>query len=380
VDFELSEEHKMLKEAIHSFAEKEIAPVVEEAEKNASFPLHLLPKMGQLGYLCLSYSPKYGAAGMGKVGECIAVEEVAYYSVGIAAATMVQGGISTVAIDKHGTEAQKQKYLVPAIKGQKIAAFGLTEPNAGSDAASIQTAAVKKGDRYVLNGSKIFITNGSICDFVTTAVVTDKSQGARGGISLVIVEKDTPGFTSSKLHKFCARSGEVAELSFVDCQVPVENLVGEEGRGFPYLIESLTGGRISHSARSLGLARAAYDNALSYAQERVQFGQPIARFQANSFKLARMAMQLEAARWLVFHAAWLHDQGKPHMKEAAMAKLFASEAAINITTEAMQINGGYGLMEESVAQRYFRDARLGTITEGTSEIQQLVISREIGIR
>jgi butyryl-CoA dehydrogenase len=380
MDFDLTEEQKMLKGAIHSFAEKEIAPLVEEAEKTCVFPIKLFPQMGDLGYLCLSYSPEYGAAGMGKLGECVAVEEVAYYSVGFAAATMVQGGIGTAAIYKHGTEEQKQKFLAPAIKGRKIASFGLTEPNAGSDAASLQTTATKKDGKYYLNGTKIFITNGTICDFVVTAAYTDKSKGAKGGMSLFIVEKDTPGFTRSKLHKFCSRSSETAELIFEDCPVPAANMIGEEGKGFSYVIESLMGGRISHAARSLGLARAAYDNALAYANDRVQFGQTIGSFQANAFKLARMAMEIEAARWMIYRAAWLFDNGRPHLREAAMAKLFASEAAIHTTVEALQINGGYGLMEDSIAQRYFRDARLGTVTEGTSEIQLRVIAREIGVK
>ncbi len=380
MDFDLTEEQKMLKGAIHSFAEKEIAPLVEEAEKTCVFPIKLFSHMGDLGYLCLSYSPEYGAAGMGKLGECIAVEEVAYYSVGFAAATMVQGGIGTAAIYKHGTEEQKQKFLAPAIKGRKIASFGLTEPNAGSDAASLQTTATKKDGKYYLNGTKIFITNGTICDFVVTAAYTDKSKGAKGGMSLFIVEKDTPGFTRSKLHKFCSRSSETAELIFEDCPVPAANMIGEEGKGFSYVIESLMGGRISHAARSLGLARAAYDNALAYANDRVQFGQTIGSFQANAFKLARMAMEIEAARWMIYRAAWLFDNGRPHLREAAMAKLFASEAAIHTTVEALQINGGYGLMEDSIAQRYFRDARLGTVTEGTSEIQLRVIAREIGVK
>ncbi|MBM4452880.1 MAG: acyl-CoA dehydrogenase, partial [Chloroflexi bacterium] len=211
MEFEFNEEQKMLREAVHSFAQKEIAPLVDEAEKTGTFPLQLFPKMGDLGYLCLSYSPEYGAAGMGKMGECIAVEEVAYYAVGIAAGTMVQGGIGTKAIYQRGTEEQKQKFLVPAIKGRKVASFGLTEPNAGSDAAAIQTTATRKNDSYVINGTKIFITNGPFCDFVTLAAVTDKDKGSRGGISLFIVEAGTPGFSHTKLHKFCARSGEVAE-------------------------------------------------------------------------------------------------------------------------------------------------------------------------
>jgi alkylation response protein AidB-like acyl-CoA dehydrogenase len=380
MDFELSEEHKMFQEAICNFAEKEIAPLVEEAEKTATFPLQLFPQMGKLGYLCVRYPAKYGGAEMGKIGDCISVEQVAYHSVGICAGIMVQSGIGTTAVYTRGNEDQKKKYLVPAIKGEKIAAFGLTEPNAGSDAASIQTTATKKNGKYILNGTKIFITNGNICDFLLAAAYTDKSKGARGGVSLFIVEKDTPGFNRAKLHKFCGRSGETGELTFEDCAVPEANLIGEEGKGFPYVMESLMGGRISHASRSLGLARAAYDATLKYAQERVQFGQPIAKFQTNSFKLARMALDIEAARWLIFYAAWLYDQNKPHIKEAAMAKLFASEVAVRVTTEAMQIHGGYGLTEESVVQRYFRDSRMSTITEGTSEIQQLVISREIGIR
>lgn len=380
MNFELTEEQKMFQEAIRSFAEKEIAPLVDEAEKTSNFPVQLFPKMGTLGYLCVRYPTEYGGAGIGKIGDCVAVEEVAYHSVGIAAGIMVQSGVGTTAIYARGNEEQKQKYLVPAIRGHKIAAFGLTEPNAGSDAAAIETTATKKNGKYILNGTKIFITNGSFCDFVLVAAYTDKSKGARDGVSLLIADKDTPGFNRSRLHKFCARSGEVAELNFEDCAVPEENLVGEEGKGFRYLMESLTGGRISHASRSLGLARAAYDASLTYAQERVQFGQPIAKFQVNAFKLARMAMDIEAARWLIYYAAWLYDQDKPHVKEAAMAKLFASEVAIRVTTEALQIHGGFGLMEESVVQRYFRDARLATITEGTSEIQQLVISRGIGIR
>lgn len=380
MDFEFSEEQKMFQQAIHDFAQKEIAPLVEESEKTSTFPIQLFPKMGELGYLCPRYPPEYGGAGIGKMGDCISVEEVSYVNVGIAAGIMVQGGIGTSAIYNRGNEAQKQKYLVPAIKGQKIAAFGLTEPNAGSDAASIQTTATRKNGKYILNGTKIFITNGNISDFVCVAAYTDKSKGAGRGVSLFIIEKGTPGFHRSKLHKFCSHPGETAELTFEDCTVTEENLIGEEGKGFPYILEVLYGGRISHAARSLGLSRSAYDAALKYAQDRVQFGQPIIKFQVNAFKLARMAMDIEAARWLIYYAAWLYDQNKPHIKEAAMAKLFASEVATRVTTEALQIHGGYGLMEESVAQRYFRDARLATITEGTSEIQQLVIARQLGIQ
>ena len=380
MDFEFSEEHKMLREAIRGFAEKEIAPLVDESEAKEKFPKELFSKMGKLGYLCLSYPAKYGAGDMGMIGECIAIEELARVSVGIAAGLMAQGGISTSPILEHGTEEQKQKYLVPAIKGQKIGAFGLTEPNAGSDAAALESTAVRKDDKYIINGNKIYISNGPICDFVLVAAYTDKSLGASRGISAFIVDSDTPGFTRTKMEKFCMRATDTAELFFEDCAVPAENLVGEEGRGFIYVMECLDAGRISHSATSIGLAQAAYEAALDYAQQRVQFGQPIYKFQANGFKLARMAMEIEAARWLMYRAAWLYDQGARRLKEAAMTKLFASEVAVRVTSDAMQIHGGVALMSDSPVQRYFRDSRRTTITEGTSEIQEIVISRAIGLR
>lgn len=380
MDFEFSEEHKMLREAIRDFVQKEIVPLVDEAEEKEEFPVELFPKMGELGYHCLSYPAEYGAGNMGLTGECIAIEEIARASGGIAGALMVQSGIGTEAILAHGTEEQKQKYLIPAIKGQKIAAYGLTEPEAGSDAASIQTTAAKQGDTYVINGSKIFITNGTICDFIPVAAYTDKSLGTNGGISLILVEKGTPGFTGNKMEKFGFHSATTGELYFDNCIVPAGNLIGEEGKGFQYLMEALDAGRITHSARSLGLTEAAYEASLSYAQERVQFSRPIYKFQAISFKLARMAMEIEAARWLMYRAAWLYDQGERRFKEAAMSKLFASEVCTSVTAEAMQIHGGYALMADSPVQRYFRDSRFTTITEGTSEIQQIVISRAIGLR
>ncbi len=380
MDFEFSEEHKMLREAIKDFAEKEIAPLVEEAEEKEHFPKELFPKMGALGYLCLGYPAKYGGADMGIIGECIVIEEISRVAVGIAAGLMAHDGIGTETILTHGTEEQKQKYLVPAIKGQKIASFGLTEPNAGSDAAAIETTAVKKGDKYIINGNKIYISNGPICDFVLVAAYTDKSLGPSKGVSVIVVEKDTPGFTWTKMKKFCMRSTDTAELYFDNCAVPVSNLVGEEGKGFHYLMETLDAGRIVHSCTSLGIAQAAYEASLDYSQQRVQFGQPIYKFQANAFKLARMAMEVEAARWLMYRAAWLYDRGERRFKEAAMSKLYASEVAQRVTQEAMQIHGGTALMSDSPVQRYFRDARRATITEGTSEIHEIVIGRAIGLR
>ena len=375
MDFKFSEEHEMLRGAIRKFAEEEIAPLVEEAEEKEKFPKELFAKVGELGYLCLSYPAECGGGGLGLIGECIAIEEISRVSLGIAAGLMTQGGIATSSILYHGSEEQKQKYLVPAIKGQKISAFGLTEPNAGSDAAALETTAVKQGDKYIINGNKIYISNGPICDYALVAASTDRSQKPSRGISVFIVEKDTPGFTWTKMKKFCMRSTDTAELFFDNCAVPAENLVGEEGRGFIYVMESLDAGRISHSATSIGLAQAAYEAALSYAQQRAQFSQPIYNFQAISFKIARMAMDIEAARWLMYRAAWMYDQGMRRFNEAAMTKLFASEVSQRVTSEAMQIHGGVALMSDSPVQRYFRDSRRATITEGTSEIQEIVISR-----
>lgn len=380
MDFELTEEHKMFRDAIRNFAEKEIAPLVDEAEEKESFPKQLFPQMGALGYLCVRYPAQYGGAGMDKIAECIYVEELSRVCAGISAALMVHAGIGTSAILDHGSEEQKQKYLVPAIKGLKVSAFGLTEPDAGSDAASIKTTAVRQGDHYVVNGSKIFITNGPFADFVLLAAYTDRSKGPRGGVSVIIVEKGTPGFSvARKLKKAGCHTSETAELAFEDCHVPVTNLIGEEGKGFPYLMEALESGRISHAARSIGVAQAAYEASLDYSKTRVQFGQPIGKFQAIAFKVARMAMEIEAARWLTFRSAWLLDQGRDCRKEAAMCKLYASEVVKRVTNQAMEIHAGYGYMKESPVQRYFRDAWLFTTTEGTSEIQQLVISRQLGL-
>ncbi|MEE8472481.1 MAG: acyl-CoA dehydrogenase family protein [Dehalococcoidia bacterium] len=380
MDFDLGEEQKMFQQAIRAFSEKEISPLVAEAEEKEKFPEGLFSRMGELGYLCVRYPAKYGGAEMGKLTECILVEEVARICSGIAAAIMVHSGLGSSLINDYGTEEQKQRFLVPAIQGKKIGSFGLTEPNAGSDAASIQTRADRDGDGYVLNGTKIYITNGPIADYVLAVVYTDKSLGSKAGISVIIVEKGTPGFTvARKLSKLGNRSTETAELVFDNCRVPRENLIGEEGRGFPYVLGTLSAGRISHAFRSLGVAQAAYEASLAYSKERVQFGQAIGKFQAIGFKLSRMAVDIEAARWMGYRTAWLYDQGRRCLKEAAMTKLLASDAALLATAEAMQIHGGVGYMMESPIQRFYRDARLAPITEGTTEVQHIVIGREIGV-
>lgn len=378
MDFELTETQKMFREAIRNFAQKEVAPIVKAAEEEESCPTELFSKLGGLGYLCPAYPVEYGGGGLGKIGDCILVEELSQLSSGITSGLMVQAGLATSPILHHGTEEQKQKFLVPAAKGTKIAAYGLTEPNAGSDAAAIETSAKRDGSNYIVNGSKIYITNGQILDFVTLAVSTDKSQGSRG-VSTIIVEKDTPGFSATKMSKLGHHSAATAELAFDNCSVPRDNLIGEEGRGFRYMLEALNGARISHSARSLGLAQAAFEASLNYAKERTQFGQPIGKFQSISFKLCRMATEIEAARWLLYRIAWLFDQGEECRKEGAMTKLFSSELAIRTAEEAMRIHAGAGYLAESPVQRYFRDAILYHTTEGTTEIQQLVIARALGL-
>ena len=378
MDFEFSEEQKMFREAVRAFARNEVAPLVDEAEKEERFPVELFPRMGELGYLCVSYPSKYGGAGMGKLEDCIVGEEFGQVCGGIAGCIMIQSGLGTSAVLHHGSETLKERYLVPAVKGQKIAAFGLTEPNAGSDVAGIETSARRDGGSYLVNGNKLYTTNGTICDFLLIPAYTDRSQGHRG-ISVFLVDKDSPGFSRSKVHKFCYRSSDTGEFAFDNCVIPEENLIGEEGRGFYYLMESLDVGRVVHASSRIGAAQAAFEAALDYARQRIQFGRAIASFQVNAFKLARMALEIESARWMTYHAAWLSDQGRPCTSEAAMSKLLATEVYQHTAIEAAQLFGGAAVYEESVINRHYRDSYLGKITEGSSEIQHLVIARQLGI-
>jgi len=378
VEVELTQEQKMFQKAIREFVEKEVAPIADEAEEKESYPVELFSKFGELGYLCPAYPEEYGGGGLGKTGDCIMVEELAKINSGICAGIMINSGLATSSILYHGNEEQKQKYLLPAIKGKKIAAFGLSEPNAGSDAASIETTAKRDGDHYVVNGTKMYITNGPTCDFITLAVSTDKSKRSRG-ISVLIVDSDLPGISKTKLRKVGHHAAATAEIAFEDCRVPVENLIGEQDKGWGYVVESLSAGRLAHSARSLGTSQAAFQASLDYAKERVQFGQPIGKFQAIAFKLARLATDIEAARCLLYRAVALYDQGVDVRKEASMTKYYSAEVAIHTAEEAMRIFSGAGYLAESKVQRYFRDAILYHSTEGTNEIQQLVISRELGL-
>ena len=378
MDFQLEEHHRIFKETFRRFCEQEIEPLVDQAEEEEKFPLHLFTRMGELGYLCPRYPEKYGGAGIDKISEVIMREELSRISQGIASSWSAHSHLGTYPIYKWGTEEQKERYLVPAIKGSKIAAFGLTEPDAGSDTKSIRTTAERKGDYYVINGRKIFITNGNICDFLTLVAYTDRSKGYRG-ISLFIVERNTPGFVvSRKLRKEGIRCSETAELVFEECKIPVNQLIGNEG-GFYNLMNTLTEGRVGVAGNCVGIAQAAYEAALKYAGERIQFGRPIGKFQAIRFKLAEIATEIEAARLLVYKAAWLIDRGKDPIKEASMAKLYASEVAVRAAREAIQIHGGYGIMREFRVGRYLRDALVYTIGEGTSEIQKMIIAKQIGL-
>ena len=380
MDFELTEENRIFQEAIREFAQKEIAPLVDEAEEKNVFPKQLFKKMGEQGFLCPRYPIELGGGGGDKITECIMMEELNKVNAGIAASLMAQSGLCTQPIYRFGSEEQKQRLLIPAIKGEKIGAFGLTEPDAGSDAASIKTRAVRDGDDYIINGTKIFITNGPICDYVLLAAYTDPTKRGEG-INLFVVEKETPGFSvSRKLDKVGNRSIETGELVFEDCRVPAKNMIGEkEGGGFDMITDTLISGRITYGSRCTGTAQAAYDLTAQYAKERVQFGKPIIKFQATRFKLAEMATNIDIMRSYTYRVAWMYDQGKNVRKESSMVKLFTAEILQKILSDSMQIHGGYGYMMEYPIQRYWRDGRLFTITEGTSEIQRLVICRELGL-
>jgi butyryl-CoA dehydrogenase len=378
LDFEFTDEQNMFRDTIREFGQNEIEPLVEEYEKKEDFPKELFPKLGEMGFLGITFPEEYGGVGLDKVTDCIFAEEMGRICAGIAMCINAHVGLACFPIYKFGTEEQKQKYLVPGIAGEKIGSLGLTEPGAGSDARSIRTQAVKNGDKYIINGTKTWITNGTMCDFSVIAAYTDKSKKGEG-ISLFVVEKGTPGFkVSGKVHKLGHKAADTSELVFEDCEVPEENLLGGEG-GFELAMTTLLGARITHAAKSVGLAQAAFEYALGYSKEREAFGRSISKFQAISFKLADMAVKIETARLLVYKAAWLYSNDKRCVKEASMAKLYAAEVVQWVATEAVQVLGGYGYGVEYPVERYYRDAKLASLTEGTSEIQHIVISRELGI-
>ena len=375
--FVLTEDQEALRREIREFAAQEIAPHVLKWDEAAEFPMEAVKKLGTMGLLGIIFPPEYGGAGLGYVDYALALEELSAVDGSIGLTVAAHNSLGTNHIFLVGTEAQKKKYVPRLASGEWLAAWALTEPGSGSDAGSARTRAVKTGDRYVLNGNKTFITNGRYADVVVVIAVTDKDKGAHG-LSAFIVEKGTKGFRPGKKeNKLGLRASDTSELIFEDCEVPAENLLGREGEGFVDAMRVLDGGRISIAALSLGIGRGALDAALKYVKERRQFGKSIAEFQGIQWKLADMATELDAARLLTQRAAVLKDAGRKVTRESSMAKLFASEVAVKICGEAVQLFGGYGFIKDYPAEKYYRDVKLCTIGEGTSEIQRMVISREI---
>ncbi|MCD1161022.1 acyl-CoA dehydrogenase [Peribacillus frigoritolerans] len=379
MDFSLTKEQQMIKEMVREFAEKEIKPIAIELDAKSMFAEDVFKKMGKLGLLGIPFPEEYGGSGGDTISYAIAVEEVgkACGGTGLSYAAAVSLGASPIYY--FGTEEQKQKYLVPITTGETLAAFGLTEPNAGSDAGGTRTTAVLDGDEYVINGEKTWITNASYSRTVTVTAVSGKDSKGKNIISAFIVPTDTKGLTiNSNYEKMGVRASNTCEIILDNVRVPKENLLGDPDKGFKQFLFTLDGGRISIAALAVGIAQAAFDRALAFSKERIQFGKTISNFQAIQFKLADMAMEIELARNMVYKAAWLKDNKKPFAKEAAYAKLFASETAFRASNQAIQIHGGSGYMREYEVERYLRDAKLLEIGEGTSEIQRLVIARQLG--
>ncbi len=374
---EFTQEQEMIRDLARNFARERLAPSAMERDKTKHFPKAEIAEMGKLGLLGMLVPENYGGAGADYVSLVLAVAEIAAADGGVSTVMSVQNSLICTALLRFGTEEQKQKYLAPAARGELLGAFCLTEPQAGSDASSLATTAKKDGDHYVLNGTKQFITNGKNGDLAIVFAVTDKAAG-KNGISAFLVPTDTKGYVVSAVeHKMGQHSSDTAQIVFENARVPTSNLLGKEGEGYKIALSNLEGGRIGIAAQALGLAQAAYDAALHYAHERESFGKPIHQHQAVGFRLADMATELEAARLMVLNAARLRDAGKPCLKEACMAKLFASEAAERIAHDAIQVHGGYGYIADYHVERIYRDLRVCTIYEGTSDIQRLVISKEI---
>ena len=381
MDFELNNEQKLLRNTVREFALKEIEPVIEKLDREEIFSSELTGKMGELGLLGINISPDYGGMGMDTLSYVIAVEELSRIDGSQAATVAAHNSLGIGPIEIFGNEHQKKKYLPELCTGKKLWGFGLTEPNAGSDAGGTQTKAKLSGNEWIINGSKIFITNASaeITWGSTVQAITGKNPDGRKEYSCILVENDTPGFEAKAMkNKMVWRSSNTSELYFDNVHVPEDNMLGKRGEGFHQMLTALDNGRLSIAAMGLGGAQGAFDKALKYTQEREQFGKPIIKFQVNAFKLADMATEIEAARSLLYRACWLKDSGKSFGKEAAMAKLYCSEMMGRVVNHAVQLFGGYGLMEEYGIARFYRDQKLLDIGEGTSEIQRLVISRLIG--
>jgi alkylation response protein AidB-like acyl-CoA dehydrogenase len=377
MDFELSEDQRLLKKTVRDFAERELKPHSREWDETQQFPREIFGKLGELGLLAVVFPEQYGGSAMSTVDYTIVIEELARVDAGVALSTAAHNSLSSGHIFLAGTEEQKMKYLPKLATGEFVGAWGLTENQAGSDAGGTRTTAVKDGDSWVLNGSKTFITNGSLADISVVMAVTDKSKGKKG-ISAFLIDRGTKGFRPGKKEdKLGVRSSDTSELILEDCRIPEGNLLGAPGMGFVDTLRILDRGRIGIAAFSIGIAQGAFEASLSYAKGRKQFGQAIAEFQGIQFKLSEMAVKIDAARLLMLRAAALRDAGREHKIESAMAKLYASEIAVQVALEAIQIHGGYGYVKDYPVERALRDSKLGTIGEGTSEVQKLVIAREL---
>ena len=378
MDFELDDVQNMVRDTARKFAREEVAPLAAEMDRSATYRADLVEKMGALGFLGVAVPEEYGGGGMDYRCYAIIVEELSAVCASTGCVVSAHSSLCCDPIFKRGTEEQKRKYVVPLASGRTLGCLGLTEPQAGSDAGNLRTTAVLDGDEWVLNGTKIFITNGGPAGVAVVIAVTDKAAGHKG-LSAFIVPADTRGYKVAKEeHKLGIRASSTAELVFDDCRIPRDNLLGRPGDGFKIALETLDGGRIGIAAQAVGIARGAMEHAIAYARERVQFGKAIATFQAIQWKLADMATEIDAARLLVLRAAWMKDAGRRNFgKEAAMAKLFASDVAMKATREAIQVFGGYGYIDEYPVERFYRDAKITEIYEGTSEIQRVVISRAL---
>jgi alkylation response protein AidB-like acyl-CoA dehydrogenase len=381
LDFSLSEEQQLLRKTVREFAEEHIRPHAREWDEKQEFPREIFTRLGELGLMGVVWPAEYGGSGMSTLDYAIVMEELSRADAGVALSVAAHNSLCSGHIALAGSESQKRKYLAPLARGEKVGCWGLTENGAGSDAGGTRTTAVRDGDHFVLNGSKTFITNGRVADVAVVMAVTDKTKGKKG-ISAFIVERGTPGFRAGKKEdKLGVRSSDTSELVLEGCRIPADQLLGQQGMGFVDTLRILDRGRIGIAAWSIGIAQAALEASLTYAKQRQQFGHAIAEFQAIQFKVAEMAVKVDAARLLCWRAAALRDSGREHTLESSMAKLYAGDSAVEVALEAIQIHGGYGFIKEYPVERYLRDSKLGTIGEGTSEVQKLVIARGLlGLR
>lgn len=377
MDFSFTEDQKMLRTMVRDFAEKELEPIAAEIDEEARFPVESIRKAAGIGLMGTGYPEDDGGSGGGAIEQAIVFEEIARVCAATSVILIVTNELTGYPLYTYGTEEQKKKYLLPLLQGETLGAFGLTEAGAGSDVAAMETTATPRDGGYVLNGNKLFISNGAEADTIVTFATLDKSQGYRG-VNAFIIEKDYPGFSVGKHErKLGIRASSTVELVFEDCFVPAENRLGDEGKGFRVALSTIDASRLGIAAQSIGIAQGAFDKSLAYAKDRHQFGQPISGFQAIQWMLADMATQIDAARLLTHRAAYLKDQGQSYIKEASMAKVYAAETAMSVTTKAIQIHGGYGYTKDYPVERYFRDAKITEIYEGTSEMQRMTIARQL---